>query len=111
MHLDEMLALIKSFLWKGKKAKIAYDKLTQDYEKGRLKLVDLFEKNKAIKLAWIERIIKMGELQEEEPPFWYLTANKALPVPVEQFLQCNISKKDLKSFDIKNKFWESVFLA
>ena len=43
--------MIQEFLWKGKKAKIKFDLLQNNYQKGGLKLIDLTMKNKSLKIT------------------------------------------------------------
>ena len=47
----EYKAKIMDFMWEGRPAKIRYEKIIQNYEKHRLKLIDIKVKEKALKIA------------------------------------------------------------
>ena len=47
-------AILKEFLWNGKKAQISYERLVKSYEKGGLKLADLELKDIALKCKWVQ---------------------------------------------------------
>lgn len=93
---NELKDIIVKFVWDGRKPKIAYNKLILRYEQGGLKLCDLRTKNKAMKIAWIPKLLTDSQLAKL---FEYF-----LPVPAKLLLQCNINPKHLKRFTIKNQF-------
>ena len=53
---SEVKKIIVNFIWDGKTPKIAYNTLTQDIEKGGLKLIDLKTKVKSLSMSWIKRL-------------------------------------------------------
>ena len=55
-QIKEIEGRICKYLWKGKKPQIGYDTLTKDKTQGGLKLIDLCEKQCAIKISWIFKI-------------------------------------------------------
>ena len=52
------------FIWKNKRDKIRREALYQDYEKGGLRMTDIETMIKALRLAWIPRLIR------EDHPNW-----------------------------------------
>ena len=48
------------FLWNNKQDKIKRTSLYQDFEKGGLRMPDIETINKALKLAWIPRLLRTG---------------------------------------------------
>ena len=49
---------ITTFIWKGKKPRIAYNRLMQSIQDGGLQLTDLESKEKALKIIWIKKYIQ-----------------------------------------------------
>ena len=48
----------KNFIWQGKQAKIKHSTLCNDYEKGRIKNVDIRNKIKSIQCSWVKRLFE-----------------------------------------------------
>ena len=80
--------IITEFLWGHKPPKIRYLKLIQNYDKMGLKLIDLKEKDYALKASWITRWKKQGGI----PDWIYVN----LPVKSELIWSCNLSQKDIE---------------
>ena len=66
--------LVRNFIWDGKKAKIAYQRLIRHMDNGGLKLVDLGLKNTALKIKWVQ----VSRLKED--CFWNHMLNSCMPV-------------------------------
>ena len=82
--------LICDFLWNGKKAKIRYAKLIQDYGRGGLKLVDIEAKNISLKASWLHH----WESKLNDIPWLY--AN--FPVRDSRVWYCNMMPKYVEKF-------------
>ena len=80
---------VQEFLWQGKRAKIAYNKLCQSYEQGGLKLIDLELKNYAMKAKWMQVDKLQDSLLSE-------VLSKIIPLKKEHRQTCNINVKDVK---------------
>ena len=103
--IKKMKQIITTFLWDGKKAKIAYDTLIKSKSQGGLALVDLKCKAEALKITWIHRAMNKEST-------WTHVADELLPFPFKQFVECNIHIKDLKQIEINtNCFLYSLLLA
>ncbi|KAL9964737.1 hypothetical protein ACROYT_G028417 [Oculina patagonica] len=61
-----------SFLWNKKRDKIKRESLYQDYEKGGLRMPDLDLMIKAMRLAWIPRLLKQGNFNWKSVPDFFL---------------------------------------
>ena len=87
---EQAKKIIRSFIWKEKPAKIAYNRLIQDIGKGGTKLIDLKSKEESLKVAWIKKCYMEGYT-----PFWIEIANKRLRVKLREVINNNISPKDV----------------
>ena len=88
----EYKSMIVEFLWDGKKAKIAYSKLIQDYYHLGLKLVDLATKDNALKASWPVRWKDRGNQIK-----WIY---ELFPIKDERIWECNISCQDINKLQI-----------
>ena len=61
-----------SFLWKNKRDKIKRTGLYQDLERGGIRMVDIDIMFKALKLAWILRLLIPGNQNWKTVPDYYL---------------------------------------
>ena len=61
-----------SFLWKNKRDKIKRTGLYQDLERGGIRMVDIDIMFKALKLAWIPRLLNPGSQNWKTVPDYYL---------------------------------------
>ena len=82
--------LISKFLWGDATPKISYAQLIQKYEKGGLQLIDIEARNHALKVAWLIKWKKAGQLKDKR---WLYTN---LPVSNERIWEINLSQKDIK---------------
>ena len=95
--------LIKEFLWRGKKAKIAFETLKKDRKQGGLRLVDLSAKQSSIKIKWIFSVLYDSFLER--------CAYEALSPKIKGMIwHVNINSSDIKStFD--DSFWRQILVA
>lgn len=103
----ELKRIIVNFLWDGKKAKIAYDKLILKYNKGGLQLHNLRAKDKAMKLSWVSKILSNSERASYIGTFF--------SIPSRVLFRANISPKQIKRMTITSAilkqilaFWSKV---
>ena len=87
---EQYKRIICDFLWwKDNSSTVGYDRVIQDYADGGLKLVDLPSRDKALKSAWVEKI-----LNDPSPNLvWYYV----LPIQSSIIWECNIREKDIKN--------------
>jgi len=60
------------FIWKNKRDKIRREELYQDYEKGGLRMTDIETMIKALRFAWIPRLIREGHPNWKFVPDYFL---------------------------------------
>ena len=102
-YFDRVQESIKTFLWQGKRPKIAYTKLIQDYSNGGLKLVDIACKNKAMKVSWDERIVRNDFLQN--------IVKHVYTLQEENIWQYNISVKDIRNWNLAKDIWYEIIYS
>ena len=95
--------LIREFLWKGRKPKVALDILHTHKNIGGLKLVNFQAKDMALKIQWISMYFKEEEIRN--------LANLCL---IKEAGECiwiaSISPNEIRKY-IKSGFWFDVFKA
>ena len=84
----EYKSLIVSFLWNEKVPKIAYEKIIQNYRFMGLKLVDLEQKETALKAAWP---IKWTEKPDDQINWFF----ENMPIKSKDLWECNLSPQDV----------------
>ena len=95
--------LIVKFIWNNTRPKIAYDFLILPKQDGGLGLVDLELKNKAIKISWIQVLIKERKLES-------LVFANNFNIIKNLIWKCNLARDDVKLF-VSDPFWKAVFEA
>ena len=80
---------ILDFIWDDKPAKIAYEKLIQNYGKMGLKLTDLPSKDTSLKAAWPIRWANKDTTELS----WFF---EHLPIKDQRIWECNIKIDDVK---------------
>ena len=69
------------FVWNNKQDKIKRTSLYQDFEKGGLRMPDIETINKALKLAWIPRLLRTGNFNwRTVPEFFFFSTNMVVLV-------------------------------
>lgn len=81
-----------SFIWDGKKPRIAYNRLIADTPKGGLKLRDISLIDKALKFAKIQQL-----LDANHRAYWKTCFSQVVGVPfdVDYLFSCNMQYKDV----------------
>ena len=85
-----------SYLWNNKKDKIKREGLYQDIHKGGLRMVDIEIMFKALKLAWIPKLLSPGNPNWKTIPDYYLKRAGGLNF----LLRCNYDEKYLTSLPV-----------
>ena len=85
-----------SYLWNNKKDKIKREGLYQDIHKGGLRMVDIEIMFKAVKLAWIPKLLSSGNPNWKTIPDYYLKRVGGLNF----LLRCNYDEKHLTSLPV-----------
>ena len=80
------------FLWKNKRDKIKRTSFYQDYKDGGLRMIDIETMVKALRLAWIPRLLKIGSLNWKTVPDYYFKKYDGLGL----LLKCNYRVEDFK---------------
>ena len=98
--LKEVNDLIFKFLWDNKGDKIKRTEMIADYQDGGLKMLDIIEFNKALKITWILKYIS-DDCQTKWKAFFdfYL-----LKFGGKLVFTSNLARKDVKILDIKSTF-------
>ena len=91
------------FLWNGRRPKISVDKLMNRYDQGGLNLVNLKNKEKALKASWV------SDLSHED--FLAELAYRNLSEPLRETIwKCNLSSLDVQKL-FPDSFWKDVLMA
>ena len=98
--------VIKNFLWKGKRAKIALDTLYASKAKGGLRLFNIQSKQTAIKCSWIPKIINT-----EEYHFFFFHSFQIPVCAQDMWWHTNLAPVDAKDWCIGSKFWCDVAIS
>ena len=103
-NIKEIEKVIRGFLWKGKKPKIALNTLMKKKEQGGLRLVNLIAKQDSIKIGWIFTI--------EDDIFLSECAYSILSKSLRQLIwRCNISEQDVKKCYDSENFWVQSLIS
>ena len=102
--VDELRHIMRVFLWKGGKPRLASKNLANTYEEGGLKLTDIQTFDDAIKISWIKRLVCTdGGWQSLFTECLY--QDKKLIWDIDEMSLNKVIK------DTKNPFWRDVFKA
>ena len=96
---------IRNFLWNGKKSKIAYNILQNKVEDGGLNLVNLKNKDSALKATWPQ--ILYSEQDYAQMVYGIMRVGYL----GHDIWRCSIEEKDIKDLKIKEPFWSDVVRA
>ena len=100
--IKNMDNLIRQYLWNGKKAKIAYSILQNPKAEGGLGLVNLKNKDIALKATW-------PKILSEEDEYAKLVYYQMKVTTIGQDIwRCSIHPEDVTTIGINNTFWEDV---
>ena len=92
-----------NFLWKSKRDKINRTSLYQDYKDGGLRVIDIETMIKALRLAWIPRLLKTGNLNWKTLPDHHFKKYGGLKF----LLKCNYPMKEFKDIP---RFYRDILL-
>ena len=93
--------MVKQFIWKNKKEKVSFELLKAEKWKGGLGLVDLKDRNTALKVK---------SLLSTDPFLMAQCKNLAPEGLGETFWECNLNEKDANEYSskIENPYWACV---
>ena len=104
--LDEINKIFFKFLWDGNVEKIRRSTICKDYKAGGLKMIDVRNFQKALKLGWLKRIIR--DLTHNSPPWLQLLSTFTGSLNKLTEMGPHWCNSILKS--VKNPFWKYVFV-
>ena len=94
--------IIREFLWNGRKSKINYQTLQIQKKEGGLNLVNLKNKDIALKSTWPQILH-----QEKDYANLVYTSMRCNGIK-EDIWRCNLKSEDVRKLKISNSFWEDV---
>ena len=94
------------FVWDGKPEKIKREVLTMGYESGGLKMIDLDNFIKSLKICWIKRMVEA----ENDAILNRIYINNLRPFGGKLLFECNILENDVCRYT-QNRFLKDVLLA
>ena len=101
--IQSMDNIIREFLWNGKKSKIAYNILQSPKREGGLNLVNLANRDKALKATWPQI------LHTEEEYATLVYSIMRVSHMGQKIWRCRISPEDVEKLKIPNVFWKQVW--
>ncbi len=101
--IDKMLF---DYLWGNKPHQIPKQTVIGQYFNGGIKMVDIFKKEAALKIAWVKRL-----LQENNNSIG-INLNSVFKIESNLLFQCNISSTDLACCweKVPSQFWNDVLV-
>lgn len=103
-YLKKIDKILFDYLWNNKPHKISKDVITQSRQNAGLSMTDIVLKNRALKIAWIKRII------DDSENIISPILNYYCKVDLKYLLECNLSPEDSKCCWAKHpsQFWSDV---
>ena len=95
--------IFNDFLWNGKRNTIKHTTLILDYSKGGLKMVDLPSFTKAIRLAWVKRLLTSSGQ-------WQNLTNEILNRFSKSIFFLNNNSITKLNKTIQNPFWKQILI-
>ena len=93
---------IREFIWNGKKSKIAYKVLQNPKQEGGLNLVNLQNKDKALKATW-------PQILDQEQEYACIVYKQMRCAALGgDIWRCRLQKQDVDKLKISNEFWQDV---
>ena len=103
--VKQMEELFTKFLWDNKKSKISLRTLKSNAECGGAKLVDLPQKDKALKLTWLQ-------ILQKDLSMAVIAYENLSPILNHNIWECNIAARDVDLLcPNANAFWKDVLKA
>ena len=95
------------FLWDKKPDKIKRQIISQKYENGGLKMIDIYKFINSLKTSWIKRI-----LDDNNKGMWKLFYNEnILKFGGKLLFECNLTEKDIKINFPHRGFLKDILIA
>ena len=95
--------IIEDFIWNGRKPKIRFETLTLSIDQGGLKLFDINNREKSIKISWLKRIQDMSSTSQKLAKYFIKPI-----IPNEDFWRANFSVNDVKNVCNSQGFWKDM---
>ena len=100
-RIKEYNDLVRDFIWKSKRPKIALRTLQSNKTDGGLNVANLGTRDKSLKIQWV--------FQMDSDPMIKTLAFDILENPIGDLLwQAQLKKEDIKNITKKRKFWTDV---
>ena len=103
--VKQMENMIRNFLWDGRKAKIAFQILQNPKEHGGLNLVNLVNKDKALKATW--PVILYTEIEYAKIVYGIMRCSGLQ----EGIWKASLKPEDVLILRVQEPFWEQVLMA
>ena len=97
--------IIRDYLWRGKKSKIAYNILQLSKNEGGLNLVNLQRKDTSLKATWPQILSEEREYAEIVYTLMRVTHLN------QDIWRCTLMKYDIERMKIKEPFWRDVLIS
>ena len=95
--------LLFEFIWSGKPDKIKRDVMIAPINKGGANMIDIQVQDKAIKIAWITRLVDNNEAA------WKILVEQQMPNIITNIWKANIHQNDIEQIcPHLNRFWKDV---
>ena len=100
--INKMDGMFREFIWNGKKSKIALNILKLPIDCGGCNLVDLKQKDKALKISWVKVL-------QEDKTMAEIAYHNIDPEVQDKIWLCNLKPCDVKYvMHTRNIFWKNV---
>ena len=96
--------IIVNFVWNGRKPKIRLEALTLDKKLGGRKLVNVRNRDAAVKIKWVKRVVFDDNPMLASLAYYHINTR----IQNSLFWQCNIKEADVTRLECRNEFWQSV---
>ena len=103
---QKITKILQEFIWNGRKPKLKMNVMCANVKDGGLGLFDPMLKDKALKIAWVPRIINMCPVSKS---LSYSVINPV--VKNDEFWMLNIHPKDVPQICKADPFWRSVITS
>lgn len=105
--LNQIEKLMYAFIWENKPEKVKRSTLTQEYEMGGIKMVDIEKFIQSLKISWIKRILN----QNSSSAIQKIYLNKLNNYGNKLYFECDFHEIDIhKSFE-KKSFFTDILIA
>ena len=103
-EIDEIVKIMREYVWVGKKPKISWYTLTKKFEQGGLQLIDLVSKQKALAVSWIFKLPQTETFIQES------VYTNLCPVLRESIWRCNLKSKEVNKCFLPS-IWRNILQA